>query len=185
MNKKSTRNKKVRRPLTYAETHNRSLKIYQNTCSFITWAGLMNFFGAVFALFNRSGTTFYYLNFTFNQWIFRTLEFNGLSESSPVAFVVLVLVIAAVSGAGFVLLGQFARRGYHLPLMVGTAIYFVDLILLFFLPAHLEDPNFRRIGFIFHGLILMMMVISIIFYYHIVKLQKSKKAPAEEETFKE
>lgn len=175
MKKKSPRAPKKRRALTYAEQHNRSLKIYQNTASFLSWAGIMNFLGAVFALFNAQGSTFYYLNFAFNNWIFRSFEASGLALNNFVLFSVLILLIAASTGAIYILLGQLARRGYSTPLIIGTSVYLLDMVLLFFIPPYLEGPNYIQIAFIFHALLLAMMIVSVIFYFHILHLEKVER----------
>jgi len=129
--------RKKKSPPTYADAHNKAVKLYQKTSFFLFWAGIINIIAAIFGIFGLGTTTIngevvdyrYSMCLTLNKVIFDALEIGSGLDSWINSLI--IFAIALASGALFALFGVLANQGKRIYLFVGSGIYVLDFVLFF------------------------------------------------------
>lgn len=181
------KNKKA--PLTYADRHNKAVKIYQKTSFFLFWAGIVNAIAAVFGVFGLGTTTIngevvsyrYSMCFTFNKALFDMLEsYSGLPQWG---YSLIIVAIAFVSGALFALLGVLASQGKRNYLFIGSAIYVLDFIGFFFYDfLYWQNWQTFAFGIATHLVIIFFLVVAIFEYFNVLGIEAHYKMNKDKET---
>lgn len=170
--------KKKKSPPTYAEAHNKAVKLYQKTSFFLFWAGIVNVIAAIFGVFGLGTTTIndevisyrYSMCFTSNKFIFDVLEqYSGLDNWITG---IIIFAIALCSGALFALLGVLANQGKRNYLFIGAIVYVVDFALFFVYDA-LSWQNWQTFAFgiATHIVVLFFFAVAVFEYFNVLSIE--------------
>lgn len=177
------KNKKNKQPITYSQAHNKAVKMYQKTSIFMMWAGLLNVFAIIIGVIQLGTnsvveklsyswpTSGFALNFSIQIFINSLLikTFDLLLADF------LMILIALIIGALFTFLGVYASKGRIKILIIGTSLYALDFIAMFFIYVYSGVP-FIWTNYAFtlatHVVVLIAMIIAIIEYYNVIHIEK-------------
>ena len=175
--------RREKKQLTYSEAHNKAVKMYQKTSIFLLWAGLLNVFAIIIGVIQLgTGSVIenlsfmwpnsgFALNFSFQIYLNNILITN--LDTLLADFI--MILIALIIGIGFSFLGVFASKGKLPILFIGTILYALDFVAMFFVYSFTKVP-FIWTNYAFtlacHVVVLVAMVISIIEYYNVIYIEK-------------
>ncbi|HBF68343.1 MAG TPA: hypothetical protein DDW20_03375 [Firmicutes bacterium] len=175
--------KKQKQPITYQQAHNKAVKMYQKTSIFLMWAGLLNIFAIIIGAIQlgtnsiienlsfKWPTSGFALNFTLQIF----LNCLILKSCDLLLANFLMILIAIVLGAGFACLGVFASKGRIKILLIGTGLYALDFIAMFFVYIYSGVPSiWTNYAFTLacHVVVLVGMIIAIVEYYNVLHIEK-------------
>lgn len=175
--------KRQKKPITYHEAHNKAVKMYQKTSIFLMWAGLLNIFAIIIGTIQlgtnsvienisfKWPTSGFALNFTLQIFINSLL----LKSCDLLLADFLMILIALILGAGFTFLGIFASKGRIKILLLGTVLYALDFVAMFFVYVYSGIPSiWTNYAFTLaaHVVVLVGMIIAIVEYYNVLHIEK-------------
>lgn len=128
----------------------------------IYWSGILNVASFIIILFNNTKT--YSLGYAVNVLLHGLLMQSNLSISIKY---VLSFVFALLTALCFVILSIYVKKGKLKPLIAAFVIYFIDTLLMFFLPTKYIILNDKSSSY---NLITLYLVHFIMLGYYIYLL---------------
>ena len=191
--KNITKNKKEKKPLTYAEAHNKAFWAFHKSSRIMIWAGVLNVAGLIIGIVQRFteslspsffisdtflsaklGGSFYNFSLCFstNSFVFRLLETLKWADAG---FISLIIGIAILFTAGAVVLGVFASQGKKWALISEIIFYIFDMAMI--IPCYLigEATIYLWIMIGLHVVILGFLGVAIYQYYNLFTIEKIYK----------
>lgn len=185
--------KKEKKPLTYAEAHNKAFWAFHKSSRIMIWAGVLNVAGLIVGIVQRftealepaffitdtylssklGGSFFNFsLCFSTNSFVFRLFEAMNLGD---IGFLSIIIGIAIVFTAGAVLLGVFASQGKKWALVGEVVFYILDMAMI--IPCYLigEAIIYLWIMIGLHVIILGFLGVAIYQYYNLFTIEKIYK----------
>ena len=150
---------------TYAEAHNKAVRLYRKTAIFLMWAGIISILATVIALFKSeagygmSGRQ-YFLN--------RLIRALGLSNLATSLF---IFALSVATGALFAVLGFFAQQGKKIFLFIGAALYLADFAAVFLVYGANWGTTYA-FTIATHLVILVALAIAIYEYLNVIAIEK-------------
>ncbi len=171
--------KKKKEALTYVEAHNRAVGKYKKASFFLLWAGIVNFLSAIIGAFQSMSSAWpssgYAMSFSVQILINATL----VEYLDTWVAIILILLISAILGGLFCLLGAFAVRGFKVFLFVGIGLYLVDFACMFpFYEISVLKQYWNWTPYAFtlatHLVILIFLFIAVYYYFLVINIEKHK-----------
>ncbi len=173
--------KKTKKKLSDIEFFNRSLNRYKKSVFFLFWAGIINFLAAVIGVIQSKGefwpSSGYALSFS-SQIFINTLLY---SYFDPMIAIFIILIISMILGAFFVLCGIFSQKGYVIFFYLGSGLYLLDFIFLFFvyflIPISRPIYNWTNFAFtlVMHCVILFFIGAGLYYYLKVNQMLKNNQ----------
>ena len=157
--------KKNQPPLTYAEEHNKAVRLFRKTVIFLMWAGIISILATIIGVF-RSEAGFG-MSLAFNVLI-NNLIFN--LDLPDYATYLSIFAISIATGALFAALGFFAQQGKKIFLFIGLGLYLFDFGLAFFVYGANWSTTYA-FTIATHLVIVGALIIAIYEYYHVIAIE--------------
>ncbi len=180
--------KKTKRVVPYSVAHNRAVKLYKKTSTFLLWAGVLNllssFIGIIQMVSNNNlvanGNTYNWPKSGFALSFSLQIYLNSLliKNLNIVGAYLLIILIALILGVTFALLGIFSSKGKFIYLIVGSGVYLLDFIAMFFV-YNFTDVVMVWTNYAFtlasHVIILIANVIALAMFFSVIEIEKKYK----------
>ncbi len=180
--------KKTKRVIPYSVAHNKSVNLYKKTSTFLLWAGVLNLFSSIIGVIQMVSKSFLVTNGNTYNWpksgfalsFSLQIYLNSLliKNVNIVGAYLLIILIALILGATFALLGIFSSKGKFIYLIVGSVIYLLDFVAMFFV-YNFTDVVMVWTNYAFtlagHVVILIASVIAIAMFFSVIEIEKKYK----------
>jgi hypothetical protein len=158
--------KKNKPQLTYAEQHNKAVRLYRKTALFLMWAGVISILATIIAIFRSEAG--YGMSLAFNVFINRLIfDFNLPDYATYLS----IFAVSIATGAAFTALGFFAKQGKKIFLFVGTGLYLADFVAVFLVYGTNLDTTYA-FTIATHLVILGALIIAIYEYYNVIAIER-------------
>lgn len=180
--------KKAKRVIPYSIAHNKSVKLYKKTSTFLLWAGVLNLFSSIIGIIQMVSNSFLVTNGNTYNWpksgfalsfsLQIYLDSLLIKNLNNVGAYLLIILIALALGSLFALFGIFSSKGKFIYLIVGSVIYLLDFIAMFFVYSF-TDVVMVWTNYAFtlaaHVVILIASVIAIAMFFSVIEIEKKYK----------
>ncbi len=150
---------------TYAEAHNKAVRLYRKTAIFLMWAGIISILATVIALFKSEAG--YGMSLAINIFLNRLIHALGLSNLATSLF---IFALSVVTGALFAVLGFFAQQGKKIFLFIGAALYLADFAAVFLVYGANWGTTYA-FTIATHLVILVALAIAIYEYFNVIAIE--------------
>lgn len=176
------RNRKVKQ-VNYVDAHNKAVRSYKKTSMFLMWAGLISVFASIIGVIQIAAnstlegnaylwpTSGFALNFSIEIYL-SSLFIQNLD----IGLAYFLIILTSIIFAGiFVTLSIFSSKGYKVLLILGSALYALDFIFMFFIYVFLGVPKvWTNYAFtlVTHIVVCLGLIYAIIQYYNVLHIEK-------------
>lgn len=158
---------KINKPQpTYADLHNKAVRLYRKTAIFLLWAGVVSILATIIAIFRSEAG--YGMSLAINIYLNRLIAALGLPNY---AASLIIFALSIATGALFAVLGFFAQQGKKVFLFVGAALYLADFAALFLVYGANWSTTYA-FTIATHLVILGALAIAIYEYFHVIAIEK-------------
>lgn len=157
----------MKKEFTYTELHNKAVTLYHKMMMSFLFIALLNFIGAIMGTVR--GDTSYFPCLVSNTLLF-SLVSNYIEN-----IILLTIVNSAISlafSAIFIVIWWMTKTGKIKAIIVGSAFYLIDVILLFVFYFH---DSYLIPQLLLHILMMVFIVVGILNYYHIFEIERKFK----------
>lgn len=158
---------KINKPQpTYADLHNKAVRLYRKTAIFLMWAGVVSILATIIAIFRSEAG--YGMSLAVNIFLNRLIE---ALELPSFATYLIIFALSIATGALFAVLGFFAQQGKKVFLFVGAGLYLVDFAAVFLVYGANWDTTYA-FTIATHLVILGALAIAIFEYFNVIAIER-------------
>jgi len=151
---------------SYAELHNKAVRMYRKTALFLLWAGVASVLATLIGIFEVDSG--FAMSFSANIYLNHLLLGSDLPSYAKY---IIIFAAAILTGALFAALGYFAQLGKKAFLFAALALYLADFAAIFFVyDAIWTTPYAFTLAT--HLVVLGAVMVAVFSYYNVISIER-------------